>query len=530
MRILASNPDTIGDLVLRQPLYEALSKAGLELMLIVRSTAASVARLVAPSARIIYLNQNPYSPRFAASGNDLSSLFEAARRFQPNRLLVAPYQWTVFEERLAESLPGATVLGMNGGLSTRDLRSHATCDSRLALDQQVDVSENLPELRKNELLCSAILGRQIDLPNPMLQPTPAQIQAGEAQLGMMGMSPGEFWVTRVGGTALTDARNWQADSWGRVLGEWASRYGRSFVFIGKESERPTTERVRSAMGESAAQSAFAMGADADSDTMLGLIHLSQGYIGRETGPMHVAAAFGKPVIAVLGGGAWPRFVPACERGFVTTVEVPCTGCNWTCPFAESYCVKRVPTEEVMKAIDLLESGRLESRQVRVLQLDRTLASRMVAEAAQVSQERLRRLSILEQQSASQLEQREAELRGELEQREAKLRGKLVEVSGQVTAAESQLVDAQVEMAQLRADQAVAMKLVDQKNRETAQLLGQVMQVRKQNARLQGQIATYQQHVRDLRKSRWRRFGLRIGIARKAAWETPSQSPEGSDAG
>jgi chromosome segregation ATPase len=106
----------------------------------------------------------------------------------------------------------------------------------------------------------------------------------------------------------------------------------------------------------------------------------------------------------------------------------------------------------------------------------------------------------------------------------------VEVSGQVTAAESQLVDAQVEMAQLRADQAVAMKLVDQKNRETAQLLGQVMQVRKQNARLQGQIATYQQHVRDLRKSRWRRFGLRIGIARKAAWETLSQSPEGSDAG
>ncbi len=546
MRILASNPDTIGDLVLRQPLYEALSKSGSELMLIVRSNAASVARLVAPAAQIIYLDQDPYSPRFAANGGDLDSVFEAVRRFQPDRLLVAPYQWTMFEERLAENLPDAGVVGMNGGLFLPESRPQPGCESRLAFDRRIEVSEQLPELRKNELLCSAILGRQVDLPNPVLQLTPAQIQAGEARLGQMGITPGEFWVAMVGDTALSAARNWGADCWGQVLGQWASRHDRSFVFIGDISERPTTESVQAAMGESAGRGVFAMGEDVDSDTMLGLIHLSRGYVGRASWSMHVAAAFGKPVIAVCGGETWPRFIPACERGLVITVEVPCAGCKGICPFAEAYCVKRVPIEEVMKAVDLLESGRLESKQVRVLRLDQTLASRMVAEAARVGREHARRLSILERQSASQLEQREAELRGKLEQRESKLRSKLAETFGQVTLAESGLVDARIEMARLRADQAVAMKCLDQKSHENTQLMGEVMQLREENAhlhsrvgqlseqdarlreqhdelqereaRFQGLAAASQQYVRDLQSSRWRRLGLRIGIAKKAAWE------------
>lgn len=37
-------------------------------------------------------------------------------------------------------------------------------------------------------------------------------------------------------------------------------------------------------------------------------------------------------------------------------------------------------------------------------------------------------------------------------------------------------------------------------------------------RLEQQAAMYRQRVEDLRKSRWRRIGLRLGVARRAAWE------------
>jgi hypothetical protein len=31
--------------------------------------------------------------------------------------------------------------------------------------------------------------------------------------------------------------------------------------------------------------------------------------------------------------------------------MPCSGCNWLCHLRESYCVKRVPVEAILDAID-----------------------------------------------------------------------------------------------------------------------------------------------------------------------------------
>ncbi|MGE0481526.1 MAG: hypothetical protein AB7Q17_13745 [Phycisphaerae bacterium] len=42
-------------------------------------------------------------------------------------------------------------------------------------------------------------------------------------------------------------------------------------------------------------------------------------------------------------------------------------------------------------------------------------------------------------------------------------------------------------------------------------------------RLRREVETYRQRVEDLRKSRWRRIGLRLGVARRAAWENGDAS-------
>ena len=63
MRLVASNPDAMGDMILRQPLYAALAEAGHELLLIVRSATAPVARLVAPSAQLLEFPVDPSTPR-----------------------------------------------------------------------------------------------------------------------------------------------------------------------------------------------------------------------------------------------------------------------------------------------------------------------------------------------------------------------------------------------------------------------------------------------------------------------------------
>jgi hypothetical protein len=73
--------------------------------------------------------------------------------------------------------------------------------------------------------------------------------------------------------------------------------------------------------------------------------------------MHVAAALGKPVMAVFAGVYWPRFIPAARTGAAVTVKVHCTGCVYACNFPEPYCISLLTPEAV---IEVLRSVRLDA--------------------------------------------------------------------------------------------------------------------------------------------------------------------------
>ena len=106
------------------------------------------------------------------------------------------------------------------------------------------------------------------------------------------------------------------------------------------------------------------GPGADCRSCWCLTQLSAGYVGHDTGPMHVAAAMNKPVLAVFGGGTWPRFRPAVAPSVALLVGVPCVGCGWVCAFEQPYCIKSVPAGEVLRAATGLEEGRVAGREWR----------------------------------------------------------------------------------------------------------------------------------------------------------------------
>src|SRR4051812_21380336 len=124
MRVLASNPDTLGDLILRQPLYAALRAAGHELMLLVRRGAAEGAAYAAPGAVVVELPYEPYAHDVDARWEAFAPAVRAAAEFRADLLLVAPYRWTRFEERLASVLPASVrKAGMSGHLFAEDPRA-----------------------------------------------------------------------------------------------------------------------------------------------------------------------------------------------------------------------------------------------------------------------------------------------------------------------------------------------------------------------------------------------------------------------
>ncbi len=495
MRIVASNPDTLGDLILRQPMYQALTDAGHELLLVVRPLVAPLARHIAPRAKVVELPYETYAHDLPEQWDRFTSLFDAAREFKPDALLIAPYRWTLFDERLARELPGVKRFGLSGHLYRGDPYRGNAPASGLQFDVVVEVCEDALEVEKNAALASGMLGGPPKrLPDPRLNVPQAATDGATQTLSELGLKPGQYWIGCVAGTTNVPLKAWRAENWASVLSRWVANHDRRFLFVGLASEEPDTRAVREAMGDAGrTHTRLWMPDEGKIDELLALTALSSGYVGHDTGPMHAAAAFGKPVLAVFGGGARLRFAPAVEPSVVVTVGVSCRGCQWVCSFAESHCVKAVPVDEVVRAAEDLESGRVTGREARVLEPSPALQAQMIREVSAVAQDRLRSASELsrELQVVQTSRQRDvAELQSQADAR-ARETARTLET---VTAEHQKAVDhAHAELgSQLREKESMIRQQDGQLREKEAALHEQHLLMQKQNETLHRSAAEAEQ--------------------------------------
>ncbi|HSU68615.1 MAG TPA: glycosyltransferase [Tepidisphaeraceae bacterium] len=382
MRILASNPDTIGDMVLRQPLYSALLKAGHELTLIVRDSVAPLVPYVAPGAATLTLPFEVYRDDLARHWDRFSDLFSRAKAFEPDAVVVAPYQWTLFEEKLIEELPGVPRFGMSGHLYRGDPHAGRSPQSNMRFDTVATVQADQAEVEKYAVFASAILGAPLESAVPRLEPDEPSLAEARQTLVRLGLEPNGYWIAAVAGTTHVSLKRWRSEGWAEVLAHWSKNFGRQFLLVGVKDELPAIEGVRAAMGDQADRASVYTGNGSQISQLLALTSLAGGYTGHDTGPMHIAAATGKPVLAVFGGGTWPRFIPAVQPSCSITVGVSCAGCGWACAFHQPHCIKDVPTEEVRQAVEDLENGKITGRDVRIIPASPSIQSQMLREASE----------------------------------------------------------------------------------------------------------------------------------------------------
>jgi ADP-heptose:LPS heptosyltransferase len=414
MRILISHPDAIGDFVLRQPMLQALAGAGHTLMLVVRPSVEPIARLVCEDATIVTCRADP----FAGDFDGPPAVLDAARSFDPELLVCASYAWTPLEEWLVRELHDAGVAtgvaAMSGSLKHDPLHGHAI-QAKLEPDLLVEADLETPELTKNERMASALLGRSVQLGDPHLVADESALRAADAVLFQLGLDPGAFFLACVATADGGEVRNLDTTQWGEILARWADAHGRRFLLVGSAAEEAGLHETVKAMGASSGMASIWTGRSSESiATLVGLAARSAGYVGRDTGPMHVAAALGRPVVAVFGGGTWPRFLPAIDESVAITMGVPCAGCDWRCHLPEAYCIRRVPTSAVLKAAGDIENDRVSDGRTLVLKPDRVLLTTIAREGAQSSRDRLVQVSVMHTELAEAKRAQSAEARAEIE--------------------------------------------------------------------------------------------------------------------
>jgi hypothetical protein len=83
--------------------------------------------------------------------------------------------------------------------------------------------------------------------------------------------------------------------------------------------------------------------------MAALASRARVYFGADTSTMHVAEAVGTPVVAVFGGGHWPRFRPVLPESLALVHPLPCFGCGWHCHLDDALCIKLIQPADVIAA-------------------------------------------------------------------------------------------------------------------------------------------------------------------------------------
>ena len=158
--------------------------------------------------------------------------------------------------------------------------------------------------------------------------------------------------------AGADLRAWPIASFAE-MGRRLAAQGLGLVLVGGSGDRPAAQSLLRELPGNAV--------DFTGRTTLGelaaILADARLVVSNETGAAHIAAAAGAPVVCVMGGGHYGRFMPyQLEEGaggatLLHTVarQMDCFGCNWRCiyprlPGEAAKCVKDVALEEFWQQV------------------------------------------------------------------------------------------------------------------------------------------------------------------------------------
>jgi heptosyltransferase-2 len=159
----------------------------------------------------------------------------------------------------------------------------------------------------------------------------------------------------MGIAAAQAIRNWPIGRYAVVAKQLREKYRASIILIGGPMDRALADEM---LGQLDFAPIDLVGKTSLRQTA-GVLEQCDLYVGNDTGPMHLAAAAGTPVVVVCmhpqgGDPTWKqapeRFGP---RGVTSRIvrPAPVPPCTTYCQSGVAHCILNVPVEEVTQAID-----------------------------------------------------------------------------------------------------------------------------------------------------------------------------------
>jgi len=154
------------------------------------------------------------------------------------------------------------------------------------------------------------------------------------------------WAAINPGAAYGSAKRWYPEKFGQVADALASDFGFGVVLVGGQGEveigREIESRVLSKplnlIGRTSVRQLMAV---------LSSVEL---VITNDSGPMHIAAAFDRPIVALFGPTDHLTTYPLCSRSVLVRKETECAPClERQCP-TDHRCMTGIAVSDVLDAV------------------------------------------------------------------------------------------------------------------------------------------------------------------------------------
>ncbi len=308
-RILVVAPNWIGDALMAQPLLARLKAGGATLEVLAPEWVAPVLRRMQEVDEVIAAPLR----HGALQLGERWRLGRSLKRRGYDSAIVLPNTW---KSALVPFLAGIPKrIGYVG-------------ESRYGLLNSLHRSEKLPMARHYARLGGDTAAA---LPAPHLEVSAAEIAETRRRFGLEGR-----YTVFCPGAEYGPAKRWP------YFRELAARLAAPVVLLGSKSDAPAAAGIggRNLVGQTTL------------DDAIRLIAGASAVVSNDSGLMHVAAALGRPLVALFGSSSPEHTPPMSPRARVLWLRIECSPCfQRECPLGHFRCMKELSVDQVAAALE-----------------------------------------------------------------------------------------------------------------------------------------------------------------------------------
>jgi len=182
--------------------------------------------------------------------------------------------------------------------------------------------------------------------SPLILTTPEEERNAAATLAASGIEPDDIVLGINPGAAFGSAKRWYPERFAEVALRLASEWKAKIVIFGGPVETEIAAAIESRLS---GVTCLNMAGKTSMRELLALILRCDFFVTNDSGPMHIAAAFGIPLVAIFGSTNHATTSPYTEKGVIVRKDVACAPCLLReCP-TDHQCMTAITANDVVAA-------------------------------------------------------------------------------------------------------------------------------------------------------------------------------------